>query len=133
VNEPWYRRRGLLAVVAVVVLVGGVLVGLALSAGDDGDDGVATGGSTAATTTVAPTTVPAPATTAVTPTTLSAEDRCAAGDQVGCDQLSDERLDELCDDGHGNLDACQVLLAHQGDGEPDGPNGEGDRGGDEGD
>ena len=49
-----------------------------------------------------------------------------AGDQVACDRLSDDLLESLCDNGDGSLDACQVLLARQGDGVPDGPNGEGE-------
>ncbi|HYF46061.1 MAG TPA: hypothetical protein VD926_07610 [Acidimicrobiales bacterium] len=126
---PWYRRVGLLAVLALVVLVGGLAVGLALAAGDDEDgDSVATEGTTTTPTVASTTTLPPATTAAPAPTTTaeaSAEERCAAGDQLACDELSDERLDELCDGGDGNVDACQVLLARQGDGVPDGPNGEG--------
>ena len=126
---PWYRRPGVLAVVALLVLAAGVGIGLFLSADDDdGVDTVETADSTPDTT-VSTTAPPPPPTTAVTTTTsLSAEERCAVGDQEGCDELSTDRLRELCDEGQGNVDACQVLLAREGDGEPDGPDGEGGNG-----
>jgi hypothetical protein len=128
--RPWWRQPSTLVVFALIVLAAGVGVGLILSSGDDGDsDEVSTAGTVAPTsesTTAPPTT--APSTTEVTPTTAPAEDRCVAGDQLACDTLPDDVLDELCDGGHGSEDACQVLLAHQGDGEPDGPEGQGDHG-----
>jgi hypothetical protein len=130
--RPWWRQPSTLVVFALIVLAAGIGVGLILSAGDD-DDGsgeeISTATTAAPTTTVAPTTPPttaaAPITTAVTPTTVPARDRCVAGDQQACDTLTDEELDELCDGGRGSEDACQVLLAHQGDGVPDGDEGDG--------
>ncbi|MET0159224.1 MAG: hypothetical protein ABW279_07050 [Acidimicrobiales bacterium] len=121
-TRPWYRRPGLLAALALLVLGLGFGVGLLLAAGDDGDQ-VDTTDTTV--TSVAPTAAPttAPATTPPTTNTTEPEDLCAAGDQVACDQLDDDQLQDFCDDG--NVDACQVLLARQGDGVPDGPNGEG--------
>ena len=127
-ETPWFRRPPVLLVLALVVLAAGVAVGLIVSADDDdGGSDIATAGTApASTTTVPSTTEPPPApTTAVTTTTVSLEDQCVGGDQLACDQLPDDKLDELCDNGHGSLDACQVLLAHQGDGVPDGPDGEG--------
>lgn len=121
-TTPWYRRPSVLLACAIVVLAAGVGVGLVLSARDD-DGGLVSTSDTVATTVA---TTPAPITTVVTATTAPAEDRCVAGDQQACDELPDELLDELCDGGNGSLDACQVLLAHQGDGVPDGPEGEGD-------
>lgn len=124
---PWYRRPRLVLVLAVVVLAAGVGLGLLLSSGDDGDTVVDTVGTTGApTTTAPPTTVAPPPTTAAPPATTSPEDGCAAGDQLACDRLDDATLDDYCQDG--NEDACQVLLARQGDGIPDG-----DEGGDDGD
>lgn len=119
---PWYRRPGLLAALALLVLALGFGVGLLLAAGDDGEQ-VDTTDTTV--TSVAPTVPPttAPATTPPTTTTVEPEVLCGAGDQVACDQLDDDQLQAFCDDG--NVDACQVLLARQGDGVPDGPNGEG--------
>jgi hypothetical protein len=124
-TTPWFRRPITFLVLALLVLAAGVGVGLMLSADDDGDE-VSTAGSVETTEATAPPTTAPPSTTAVTTTTAPAEDRCVAGDQLACDELPDDRLDELCDNGHGSLDACQVLLAHQGDGVPDGPEGEGD-------
>lgn len=122
-TAPWYRRPGVLAVLALGVLGLGFGVGLLLAAGDNGNQ-VDTIDSTA---TTAPTTVPPPtappSTTPPTTAALTAEERCGAGDQVACDELDDDQLQAFCDDG--NVDACQVLLARQGDGVPDGPDGEG--------
>jgi hypothetical protein len=128
-ESAWYRRPGLLTVLALVVLAVAIGVGLLLAADDaDDSDTVATGGTTVDTApttepalTAAPTTAPAPTTASTAPD----EAACVAGDQVACDRLPDDLLDTLCDGGNGSLDACQVLLAHQGDGVPDGPEGEG--------
>jgi hypothetical protein len=122
--RPWWRQPSTLVVFGLIVLALGVGVGLILSSGDDGGDEISTEGTVATPTeaTSAPTTA-APSTTAVTSTTAPAEDRCVAGDQLACDTLPDDVLDDLCDGGHGSLDACQVLLAHQGDGVPDGDEG----------
>jgi len=133
-ETPWFRRPAYLVVLALVVLAAGIGVGLFLAADeDDGGTDIATEGTAPATTAPAPstTTAPPPPTTAAPTTTVPLEDQCVGGDQLACDQLPDDRLDELCDDGHGSLDACQVLLAHQGDGVPDGPDGEGDQGDDD--
>jgi hypothetical protein len=124
-DVPWFRRPALLGLAAVVVLALGVGIGLLLASGDDGDT-VSTSGTTD--TTIAPTTTAAPPTTAApAPTTTVSTDAdeaaCVGGDQVACDRLPDDLLEELCDGGRGSLDACQVLLAHQGDGDPDGPDG----------
>jgi hypothetical protein len=128
-ERPWWRQTSTLVVFGLLILAAGIGVGLILSSGDDGGDEVSTTGTVPATTdaTTAPPTTAAPSTTAVTPTTAPAEDRCVAGDQLACDTLPDDVLDELCDGGNGSLDACQVLLAHQGDGVPDGD--EGNQGG----
>jgi sugar/nucleoside kinase (ribokinase family) len=114
--RPWWRQPSTLVVLALFVLAAGIGIGLIVSSGDDGD-GVSTTGTAPPSTT---STTLAPTTTAVTSTTAPARDRCVAGDQEACDQLEDDELDELCDGGNGSLDACQVLLAHQGDGVPDG-------------
>ena len=125
-ETPWYRRPTNLLVLALFVLAAGIGVGLIVSADeDDGSDNIATEGTAPATTAAPSTTAAPPPTTAVTTTTVPLEDQCVGGDQLACDQLPDDRLDELCDNGRGSLDACQVLLAHQGDGVPDGPDGEG--------
>jgi hypothetical protein len=130
-DTAWYRRPKALVAVAAVVLAIGLGVGFVLAADDDGTE-VDTVGTTAATTPVAPaTTAAAPATTAPPPpATTSPEDGCAAGDQVACDRLDDDVLEEYCDDG--NVDACQVLLARQGDGIPDGDEGRGNGNGNNG-
>jgi hypothetical protein len=126
-STPWYRRPANLLVLALFVLAAGVGIGLIVSADDDDGTDIDTTDTTdtAPATTAAPptTTAPPPPTTAVT-TTVPIEDQCVGGDQEACDQLPDDRLDELCDDGHGSLDACQVLLARQGDGVPDGDEGD---------
>ena len=120
-------RRALRPVLLPVVLA---IVLLAAGCGDDDGDTVDTGTTTETTvaTSVAPTTTAAPPTTAVPTTTVlspaDAEAACVAGDQLACDTLGDQRLRELCDGGRGSVDACQVLLAREGDGIPDGPNGE---------
>lgn len=123
--KPWWRQPATLVVVALFVLAAGVGIGLILSSGDDDGGRVSTTDSTDTVppTTAPPTTLP-PSTTAVTSTTAPARDRCLDGDQLACDELTDDELVELCDNGNGSLDACQVLLARQGDGVPDGPNGE---------
>ena len=124
--RPWWRQPSSLVVLGLIVLAAGVGVGLIMSSSDDdGGDEISTAGTAPATTTAstAPPTTAAPSTTAVTSTTAPARDRCVAGDQLACDTLPDDVLDELCDGGEGSLDACQVLLAHQGDGEPDGDEG----------
>ncbi len=123
-NAPWYRRPGVLAVLAVGVLALGFGVGLLLSSDDDDGDRVGTTGTTAPVTTAAPAPTTAVPPTTVTPTTVVVDDvaACEGGDQVSCDRLDDDQLQAFCDEG--NVDACQVLLARQGDGVPDGPNGE---------
>jgi hypothetical protein len=126
-KPAWYRRPGVLAAIGVLLLAAGVGVGLWLSSEDDDGTQVDTTDTTVAPT-VPPTTTAPPPTTVVTTTTVSFADQCAAGDQVACDQLDDDQLDAFCDEG--NVDACQVLLARQGDGVPDGPDGEGASGGD---
>jgi len=120
---PWYRRPGLLAALALLVLALGFGVGLLLAAGDDGDQ-VDTSDTTVTVTTAPPETT-VPSTTASTTSVAGDVDlaACENGDQVSCDRLDDDQLQAFCDDG--NVDACQVLLARQGDGVPDGPNGEG--------
>ena len=127
-TEPttaWYRRPGVLAVLAIGVLGLGFGVGLLLSSGDDDGDRVGTTGTTAPVTTAAPTPTTTVVPTTVTPTTLVDDvAACEDGDQVSCDRLDDDQLQAFCDDG--NVDACQVLLARQGDGVPDGPDGEGE-------
>jgi hypothetical protein len=121
-KAAWYRRPAVLAVIGLLVLAAGVGIGLWLSSGEDDGTQVDTTDTTV-TPTVPPTTTAPPPTTVVTTTTASFADQCAAGDQVACDQLDDDQLDAFCDEG--NVDACQVLLARQGDGVPDGPDGEG--------
>ena len=123
-ERPWWRQPSTLVVLALLVLAIGVGVGLILSSGDDDGGDVATTGTTPSTTAATtPPTTAAPSTTAVTSTTAPAEDRCVAGDQLACDTLPDDVLEDLCDGGRGSVDACQVLLAHQGDGIPDGDEG----------
>lgn len=126
---PWYRRPGVLAGLAVAVLAAGVGVGLFLAAGEgDGGNEVDTVDTTV------PTSPPSTALPPPTTTPASVEDQCGDGDQVACDQLTDDQLGALCDEG--NVDACQVLLARQGDGATDGDGddpGNGNNGNDNGD
>ena len=128
--RPWWRQPTTLVVLGLLVLAAGIGVGLILSSGDDdGGTEVSTAGTapTTAPTTAAPTTA-APPTTQPTVTTAPARDRCLEGDLAACDSLPDDVLDELCDDGHGNEDACQALVAHQGGDDPVGEDDEGDEG-----
>jgi hypothetical protein len=116
VATDWYRRPGVLVAFALGVLGVSVGVGLALAAIGGDDDQV---DATAATVTTVPTTLPPPPTVAPV-TSPPALALCEAGDQEACDELDDEVLEELCfgrDDDDRNEDACQVLLARQGDGD----------------
>lgn len=113
----WYRRPGVLVGLCVAVLVAGVGIGLFLAAGEDDDRNEVDTVDTTVPTTSLPTTAPPPPTTVVPPPTAPFEDQCGEGDQVACDQLADDQLDVLCEEG--NVDACQVLLARQGDGVTD--------------
>jgi len=102
---------------ALLVLGAGVAVGFVVNG--DGEDETPTSTvpptvttSTTTTTTTTTTTVP-PTTTAAPPTSVAPLDACAAGDQRACDQLPTPQLQDQCD--AGNTDACQVLIARQGD------------------
>jgi hypothetical protein len=119
-ERPWYRRPAVWVVIAVVVLAGGIAVGLVLADGDDEPEpttSTTTSSTTTSTTSTTSTTTTSTTTTVVTTTAPSDEVACAAGDQLACDRLTDDQLRAMCD--AGNEDACQVLLARQGD--DDGP------------
>ena len=127
-EEPaWYRRPVVLGALALFVLLAGVGAGLFL-AGDDEGTQVDTTDTTAASTAPPPATAP-PVTTNEATTTVDAASLCADGDQGACDRLDDDQLETFCEEG--NVDACQVLLARQGDGVPDGAGGENGGGGDD--
>lgn len=95
--------------------------------GDDGDGQVDTGAPVVTSTVVSPSTAPPPTTTAPSSTITDGTTQpgieeftaqCREGDAVGCRQLTDATLQEICDEGQ--TVACQVRGARVGEGDPDG-------------
>jgi len=100
---------------------------LAAGCGDDGDGQVDTGAPVVTSTVVSPSTAPPPTTTAPSSTITDGTTQpgieeftaqCREGDAVGCRQLTDATLQEICDEGQ--TVACQVRGARVGEGDPDG-------------
>jgi len=100
---------------------------LVAGCGDDGDGQVDTGASVVTSTVVSPSTAPPPTTTAPSSTITDGTTQpgieeftaqCREGDAVGCRQLTDATLQEIC--GEGQTVACQVRGARVGEGDPDG-------------
>lgn len=100
---------------------------LAAGCGDDGDGQVDTGAPVVTSTVVSPSTAPPPTTTAPSSTITDGTTQpgieeftaqCRDGDAVGCRQLTDATLQEICDEGQ--TVACQVRGARVGEGDPDG-------------
>ncbi len=100
---------------------------LVAGCGDDGDGQVDTGAPVVTSTVVSPSTAPPPTTTAPSSTITDGTTQpgieeftaqCREGDAVGCRQLTDATLQEICDEGQ--TVACQVRGARVGEGDPDG-------------